>query len=136
LKKLIDQDDKEISEINMTPFVDIILVVLIIFMATATFIVEGKIPISLPEAKTGEKGKKLERKIVITIKEDGTCYLNDKKVNLSQLKEELKKLKTEKSFVILRSDKNTTFQNFVSIIDICREVGIDQYMIETKQDWI
>ena len=134
MKKLIDQDDKEISEINMTPFVDIILVVLIIFMATATFIVEGKIPISLPEAKTGEKGKKLERKIVITIKEDGTCYLNDKKVNLSQLKEELKKLKTEKSFVILRSDKNTTFQNFVSIIDICREVGIDQYMIETKQD--
>jgi len=134
LKKLIDQDDKEISEINMTPFVDIILVVLIIFMATATFIVEGKIPISLPEAKTGEKGKELERKIVITIKEDGTIYLNDRKVNLSQLKEELKKLKTEKSFVILRSDKNTTFQNFVSIIDICREVGIDQYMIETKQD--
>ncbi len=136
MKKLIDQDDKEISEINMTPFVDIILVVLIIFMATATFIVEGKIPISLPEAKTGEKGKELERKIVITIKEDGTIYLNDRKVNLSQLKEELKKLKTEKSFVILRSDKNTTFQNFVSIIDICREVGIDQYMIETKQDWI
>ena len=134
MKKLIDQDDKEISEINMTPFVDIILVVLIIFMATATFIVEGKIPISLPEAKTGEKGKELERKIVITIKEDGTIYLNDRKVNLSQLKEELKKLKTEKSFVILRSDKNTTFQNFVSIIDICREVGIDQYMIETKQD--
>ncbi len=134
MKKLIDQDDKEISEINMTPFVDIILVVLIIFMATATFIVEGKIPISLPEAKTGEKGKKLERKIVITIKADGTYYLNDKKVNLSQLKEQLKKLKTEKSFVILRSDKNTTFQNFVSIIDICRDVGIEQYMIETKKD--
>ena len=134
MKKLIDQDDKEISEINMTPFVDIILVVLIIFMATATFIVEGKIPISLPKAKTGEKSKKTERKIVITIKEDGTYYLNDKRVSLPQLKEELKKLKTEKSFVILRSDKNTTFQNFVSIIDICREAGIDQYMIETKQD--
>ncbi len=134
MKKLIDQDDKEISEINMTPFVDIILVVLIIFMATATFIVEGKIPINLPEAKTGEKGKKLERKIVITLKADGTYYLNDEKVSLSQLKEKLKKLKTEKSFVILRSDKNTTFQNFVSIIDICRDVGIEQYMIETKQD--
>jgi len=134
LKKLIDQDDKEISEINMTPFVDIILVVLIIFMATATFIVEGKIPISLPKAKTGEKSKKLERKIVITIKENGTYYLNGKQVSLNQLKEELKKLKTDKSFVILRSDKNTKFQNFVSIIDICRDVGIDQYMIETKQD--
>ncbi len=134
MKKLIDQDDKEISEINMTPFVDIILVVLIIFMATATFIVEGKIPISLPKAKTGEKSKKLERKIVITIKENGTYYLNGKQVSLNQLKEELKKLKTDKSFVILRSDKNTKFQNFVSIIDICRDVGIDQYMIETKQD--
>jgi biopolymer transport protein ExbD len=134
LKKLIDQDDKEISEINMTPFVDIILVVLIIFMATATFIVEGKIPISLPEAKTGEKSKHLERKIVITIKADGTYYLNGNKVNLSEIKEQLKKLKTDKSFVILRSDKNTTFQNFVSIIDICRDVGIEQYMIETKKD--
>ncbi len=134
MKKLIDQDDKEISEINMTPFVDIILVVLIIFMATATFIVEGKIPISLPKAKTGEKSKKLERKIVITIKENGTYYLNGKQVSLNQLKEELKKLKTDKSFVILRSDKNTKFQNFVSIIDVCKDVGIDQYMIETKQD--
>ncbi len=134
MKRLIDEDDKEISEINMTPFVDIILVVLIIFMATATFIVEGKIPVSLPEAKTGEKSKKLERKIVITIKADGTYYLNDEKVPLDQLKQKLKKLKTDGSFVILRSDKNTTFQNFVSVIDICREVGIEQYMIETKKD--
>lgn len=66
--KITDENDREISEINMIPLVDIVLVILIIFMATATFMVEGKIPLDLPKAKTGEPSKQLQKRIEITIK--------------------------------------------------------------------
>ena len=69
--KIFEENEKEISEINMIPLVDIVLVILIIFMATATFMVEGKIPLDLPKAKTGEPSKQLQKRIEITIKKDG-----------------------------------------------------------------
>ncbi|WP_029520854.1 biopolymer transporter ExbD [Persephonella sp. IF05-L8] len=132
--KLIDDDDKEIAEINMTPFVDIILVVLIIFLATATFIVEGKIPLNLPQAKTSEAKEPTEKKIVITIKKDGTLYLNDKPIELSNLKEKLLDLtKEKKPVIVLRADKDTPFQKIVSVIDTCRELGLEKYTIETSK---
>ncbi|RMA93106.1 ExbD/TolR family protein [Hydrogenothermus marinus] len=131
--KLIDNDDKEISEINMTPFVDIILVVLIIFMATATFMVEGKIPLNLPNSKTAQKKEIKEKKIQITIKKDGSLFLNGKPITKAQLKEELKN-KDKDITVVLRSDKDTKFQNVVSVIDICKQSGLEKYMIETKKE--
>ena len=127
--KLIDDDDREISEINMTPFVDIILVVLIIFMATATFIVEQKIPLDLPKAQTGEAIEE-EKTIEVSIKEDGSIYLNNKKLSLKQLEEKAKSL-NKKAVVIIRSDKDTKFQNIVSVIDIFRKNGFEKYAVET-----
>ncbi len=132
--KLIDDDEKEIAEINMTPFVDIVLVLLIIFMATATFMVEGKIPLNLPKASTAEAKEIKEKKIEITIKKDGKLYLNNKPIHFAQLKEELKGLKEKDITVVLRSDKDTKFENVVKIIDLCRQEGIEKYMIETQKE--
>jgi len=127
--RLIDDDDREISEINMTPFVDIILVVLIIFMATATFIVERKIPLDLPEAETGEATKDKET-IELVIKEDGKILLNNKKTSLKELKSKIKTLNKNK-VVLIRSDKDTKFQYIVSVIDIFRKAGFEKYAVET-----
>ncbi len=129
--KLIDDDDKEISEINMTPFVDIILVVLIIFMVAATFIVEGKIKLNLPKSTTAETGKTVDQKIEISINEAGEVFLNGKKTNQNQIKSYLQNIKNKQIPVVLRSDKNTKFQNIISVIDICREAGLENYIIET-----
>ncbi len=131
--KLIDEDDREISEINMTPFVDIILVVLIIFMVTATFIVEGKIKLNLPKSKTAETGKITEKKIEISIKKNGEIFLGKLPVTEEELKKKLLSLKEKKALVILRSDRDTKFQNVVSVIDICREAGLENYIIETQK---
>ncbi|NPA13332.1 MAG: biopolymer transporter ExbD [Aquificae bacterium] len=127
--KLIDDDDREIAEINMTPFVDIILVVLIIFLATATFIVEGKIPLNLPKSDTAE-AKNIEKSLIITIKADGTVYINDKKTDLQKLKEELNTFSKD-TVVILRADRDVPFQKVVSVIDACRDKGLEKYTIET-----
>ncbi|NPA16290.1 ExbD/TolR family protein [Persephonella sp.] len=130
--KLIDDDDREISEINMTPFVDIILVVLIIFLATATFIVEGKIPLNLPKAETAETKEIKEKKVIITVKKDGSLYLDDKKVSLEQLKGKISGL-SDKTIVVLRADRDVPFQKIVSVIDLCRGQGLERYTIETTR---
>ena len=131
--KLIDENEKEISEINMTPFVDIILVILIIFMATATFIVEKKIPLNLPEAKTGGDIQTKSNQLIISITKSGT-FIDNEKVNLKRLKEILsKKVKSKKnSIIVLRADKDVKFQKVVDVIDICRELGLEKYIVETK----
>ncbi|WP_457621096.1 ExbD/TolR family protein [Persephonella sp.] len=131
--RLIDEDDKEISEINMTPFVDIILVVLIIFMATATFIVEGKIPLNLPKAETGEPKEIKVKRIEITILKTGELFVNERKIDPDLLERKLNELKGKDTVVILRADQDIEFQKVVSIIDTCRKLGLEKYMIETKR---
>ena len=130
--KLIDDDDKEISEINMTPFVDIILVVLIIFLATATFIVEGKIPLNLPKAETSQSKEIKQKKVVVTIKKDGSIYIDDQKGSIDLLKKKIKKLPKE-AVVILRADKDVPFQKVITVIDTCRSEGLERYSIETSK---
>jgi len=130
---LIDEDEKEIAEINMTPFVDIVLVILIIFMATATFIVEGKIPLNLPSAETGEVSQIKEKKLTIAITQTD-IYLNQNKVSLNQLEDYLKNLKDKNVTVILRVDKNVPFDKVVNIIDICRKYNLERYGIETVKE--
>ncbi len=133
--KLIDEDDKEISEINMTPFVDIVLVILIIFMATATFIVEQKIPLNLPEAKTGENKEIKNHQIVISITKKG-LLLDNKPVELEKLKNLLKKeINSKNPIVLLRADKDVKFQKVVNVIDVCRELGLEKYIVETQRKY-
>lgn len=131
--KLIDRDEREISEINMTPFVDIILVILIIFLATATFIVEGKIPLDLPTAKSSEPAKQIENKIEIVIKKDG-IFFEGYKVDLNTLKSKLEKSASAQNVVVLKAQKDVIFQDVVSVIDICRQLGISKYIVETKKE--
>lgn len=131
--KLIDKDEKEISEINMTPFVDIILVILIIFLATATFIVEGKIPLNLPSAKTSEPAKQLENKIEVVIKKDG-LYYEGSKVDLQTLKTRLSQVAEAEKVVILKAEKDVIFQDVVSVIDVSRQLGMNKYVIQTQKE--
>ncbi len=133
MKKLIDENEKEIAEINMIPFVDIVLVILIIFMATATFMVEGKIPVNLPKSETGEAKEVKEKKIEVSIKKNGDIYIDGNKVEKKDLKDFLEKVKSKEKVVILRADKSTPFEKIVFVIDTCRKAGIEKYLIETEK---
>jgi len=128
--QLVDENEREIAEINMTPFVDIVLVILIIFMATATFIVENKIPLNLPSAETGEPDIKKEKKLIIAINKEG-IYLNGNPIDLEELEEYLKNIKDKNTVIILRVDKSMPFESVVKIIDLSRKYNLNRYGIET-----
>ncbi len=130
--KLIDDDEKEISEINMTPFVDIVLVILIIFMATATFMVEGKIPVNLPKTNSAEKVSEKVKKIVVAIKQTGEVLINGKPVK--NLQRAIKTFKDKNTLVLIQADKNVKFQKVISVIDTFRSNGFEKYAIQTEKE--
>ena len=127
-------EEHEISEINMTPFVDIVLVILVIFMATATFIVEGKITISLPKASIQEENIKQEKPLIVVIDKEGILYLDDLPITLALLNEKLfiKRETLNTQGVVIRSDAKTAFENVVQVIDICKQNSISKFSIQTE----
>jgi biopolymer transport protein ExbD len=129
-------DDQEISEINMTPFVDIVLVILVIFMATATFVAQGKIPITLPKSSTPNDNKQDQKPSVITIEQDGNYHFNDEAVSGIQLEAQLRELNASmrELGVIVRSDAKTPFEYVVKAIDWCKSADVSKFAIQTQQE--
>lgn len=136
--KLGGDDEDAIVDINITPFVDIILVVLIIFMVTATYIMEQSIKVKLPDAATGEPTE--ESSLAITMDAERKLYLDGepiteealrKALQAAQKESEQKKAAGETHDVkcLISADHTVPHGDFVAIIDLIRQEGINKYFI-------
>lgn len=124
--------DNPISDINVTPLVDVCLVLVIIFMVTAPLFTQPVMEVELPKAITDE-GESAEN-ITITIDPDEKMAVNAKEVTLGELKVELK-LKLQESsdkFVIIRADKLTNHGIVVKALDIAKELGAKKLVFATE----
>ena len=122
---------KRFDEINVIPFIDIMLVLLVMVLTTATFIKQGVIPVDLPTAKASDK-KEIEKEITLYIDAKGQLFFDKTKVDLKQLKEKLMAI-SKKQTVVLKSDKESKFQDFVAVMDILKKLGHEQLYIVTKE---
>lgn len=121
-----------VSDINITPFTDVILVLLVIFMITTPLISEANIKINLPEAKSGESaGKGRPTQAEITITAEGAVHLNGKRVTRKELKEQVAAMHDNNPglSVTVRSDKSVKFQEIVKVLDPLAEIGITRLNI-------
>jgi biopolymer transport protein ExbD len=118
---------RDIDQINVIPLVDVMLVLLVIVLTTATFISSGQIPVNLAKAK--EVGNHKEAPIVITLTADGTLFLNDRAIPEGKLQEVLATEPRESS-VVVRADKVTLLERFVSVVDEVRGLGFQQVSLE------
>jgi len=116
-----------LSEINVTPFVDVMLVLLIIFMVTAPLLQQG-IDINLPQAQ-GKEMAPTER-IIVTIKQDGKIYLDKSSMSLTELTAKLSKSKNKE--VYLKADKDVPYGNVVTVMGELREIGIEKLGMVTE----
>ena len=123
---------KKFDTINVVPFIDIMLVLLVIVLTTATFVARGIIPIDLSEAKSATKVTK-NKELTITIKSDGTIVFNDIQIAKNEIEIQLKKYKTD-TFISFNCDKNAKFENFVFIIDILKNKNYKNLSIITKYE--
>lgn len=124
-----DQQDEMISEINVVPLVDIILVVLIIFMVTAPMIMKPSINVNLPKAASGDATT--PSKLNITIGNDGQLNLDGQIVEDAQVQakalEEVQKNPDIQA--IISADKDVPHGRVVSVLDIVKSAGVKKFAI-------
>ena len=115
-----------LSEINVTPFVDVMLVLLIIFMVTAPMMQEG-VDVNLPQAK-GKSLPTKEKRMTITITSKKEIFLNDRKIGLSDLEDKLKKIFHDRADkgLFLKADEVVPYGFVVKTMAAIRSAGIDQ----------
>jgi biopolymer transport protein ExbD/biopolymer transport protein TolR len=119
-----------LSEINMIPFIDVVLVLLIIFMITAPILQSG-IEVDVPKTKTVRE--LVEQRVVVTVDKGQRVYIGDDPVNIHQLGSKLKsKLKKPQDSVFLRCDETVPFGTFATVIDTLRQSGITNISIVTQ----
>ncbi|MGL1862224.1 MAG: protein TolR [Pseudodesulfovibrio sp.] len=126
-----------LNEINVTPFVDVMLVLLIIFMVTAPLMTQG-VEVNLPTTKTVKNLPQDSEHLVLSIKKDGTLFLDEYQVGHDELEEHLKRLVSkQKKQLFLRADKEVAYGIVVQIMGEIKSAGIDRLGIvaeQTKKD--
>lgn len=122
---------KRFDSINVIPFIDIMLVLLVMVLTTATFIKQGVIPVALPEAKATQKEDK-QKEVTIYVNSKGETFFEKERVDVATLEAKLKSVSKEQT-VVLRSDKESRFQDFVTVMDILKKLGHEQLYIVTKE---
>ncbi len=123
---------KKFDSINVIPFIDIMLVLLAIVLATASFISQGKIEVDVPQSssKVNVEAKDLAK--LLTIAKDGKYYYQDKAIALVALDSAFAKLAKETQITV-KIDAATDFQHFVNITDILSKYGLKKVTVITEK---
>ena len=119
------------DSINVVPFIDIMLVLFVIVLTTASFIQTGVIKVELPSGSTEVK-EKPKKELAISIKSNGDVFFGKVKIAHSKVEEELLK-HNKKTPIHLYSDKNAKFNNFVFILDLLKKHEYEDLGIITKK---
>ena len=124
--------DRLISDINVTPFVDVMLVLLVIFMVTAPMMMQG-VDVSLPETTSQPLAAKKEN-LVITINNQNQIFINNFQVAIDFLQEKLKKILEgrDNREVYLRADREISYGFVVHVMAEIKAAGVDKLGMVTE----
>jgi len=132
--QLGSNNDQLMSDINVTPFVDVMLVLLIIFMVTAPMMVQG-VDVDLPKA-TSKALKGGEDRLIISIDEESKVYINEQVISVEFLTKKLGAIleNFDKKNVYLRADKKVSYGIVVNVISKIKKAGVDSLGMITLPD--
>ena len=119
------------DKMNVVPFIDIVLVLLVIILATSTFVKNKSIQVDLPTSSSKKSEEK--KSIQIAVDKEGIYSYDEEILTLDVIKEKLIKLDPKKDLISLRMDKSSEFRYFVDVIDILKTKGFENISIITKQ---
>jgi biopolymer transport protein ExbD len=123
---------KRFDQINMIPFIDIMLVLLAIVLTTATFISQGLIPVDLPKAEQSQQASGDEKVLEIAINAQNQMFLDGNPVTAADLGSKLD-AHPNTTPVLLRVDKVAAFEHFISAIDVLKAKQFENLSIQTEQ---
>ncbi|MGI9534526.1 MAG: protein TolR, partial [Thermodesulfobacteriota bacterium] len=127
-----------LSEINVTPFVDVMLVLLVIFMVTAPILYQG-VNVNLPKTSSQPiPAIQTEKKVIVTINKDGELFIDEKQYNLSELKLKVRGIildsgkKLEKEQVFLRADSAVPYGTVIEVMSEIKKAGVENLGLITE----
>ena len=128
-----DDDNDLISEINVTPFVDVVLVLLIIFMVTSIYIVKASMEVELPQAASA--GAAVESTLNIVITRQGEIFLNGDPTNPSELARIVANQTAEnpKTQAVIAADKAVPYGEVTSVLDIVKLGGVKSFALNFER---
>jgi biopolymer transport protein ExbD len=128
-----DGDDSIVSEINMTPLIDVMLVLLIIFMVSSSAALESGLDVNVPESSA--VSEKPNQMVIVSLSKEGTIAVSGKVVEKANLREEITKalaeMKTDS--IILEGDGNSSLTSAFEVMDIGRNAGAKNFSIAARQ---
>lgn len=132
--KIGGDSDGPIAEINIVPFVDIILVVLIIFMVTTPFILKPSIPINLPKAGSGSDT--VPSQLSIAINANGETTLNGKPATDEEISQYAQNVVVKEPTIqaIISADKEVAHGRVVTVIDVVKSSGVKKFAISIDKE--
>ena len=134
----LDDGDEVISGINVTPLVDVVLVLLIIFIVTASFLMKSAIPVELPAAASGEQ--RAQGLLTITIAKDGTLAINGQPAALEALPDAVKRAAETRGGEVRRieafvsADVAAPYGQFAGVVDRLRVLGVTSIALDTRPE--
>ena len=129
----LDDDDALISDINVTPLVDVVLVLLIILMVTATAIVSKTIPMELPTAATGEQ---TQTTLAVSLDKDGKIFVDTIEVGPEGLRQRVRDARkaTDDLRAVIAADGRISHAEVVRVIDVLRQENVTKFAINVRPD--
>ncbi len=122
---------KKFDDINVIPFIDIMLVLLAITLATASFISQGKIEVTVPESQSQNRVTADDVIELITINNEGVIHYKDNPIEIAELDNKLSNMSKEQK-ITLKIDEKAPFQYFIQVTDVFRKYDLKRVTIITK----
>ena len=121
------------AEVDLTPMLDVVFIMLIFFIVTASFVKESGIDINRPDASTAEKQER--GNILVAITESGQLWIDKRQVDPRALRANIERLKAEnpEGAVVIQADKNSKNGLLVTVMDAAREAGIENVSIAASE---
>lgn len=128
----VKPNESVVSEINVVPFVDVVLVILIIFLVISPTFIKPGFDINLPQAKTAKKPENV--KVILSIDIEGILYINQKPVEEQELNERLKGMleKNQDMRAVIAADKDVAHGNVIALIDLVRKAGVKKFAVSVE----
>lgn len=127
------QEQEEAEEINMTPMLDVVFILLIFFIVTASFVKEAGIEVNRPEAATAVKKERAN--ILVAISDQGEIWINKRRVDVRAVQANIERLKAEnpQGTVVIQADKKATTDVLIKVMDSARAAGVFDVSIAAQE---
>ena len=132
MRKLVKHKHQEETEINLTPMLDVVFIMLIFFIVTTSFVKESGISVNRPSAKTTEQ--KTSANIIIAISENNEIWIDKSLVDIRSLRSNIERMKATNTLnsVVVESDKLANTGILINVMDQIRLAGITNISVSTR----